>query len=83
MEKSDLLRIEDQVTVTIWGPENKCLYKSTNSGFHTIEGAISAAVSNANLGISPEDCVFEVKNETTDVTHKYRLNAHGHVKLII
>ena len=83
MEKTDLLKPGDEVAVTIWGPDDKCLYKSSASGFHTLEGAIENSIANANLEISPEDCVFEVTNERTDVSHRYRLNAHGNLKLII
>ena len=83
MERTDLLKPQDEVTVTIWGPDNSCLYKSTNTGYHTLEGAVSDMVTNAGLGINPEDCVFEITNDTTGVSHKYRLNAHGHLKLIL
>lgn len=83
METFDSLRPEEQVTVAIWGPDDSLLYKSTNSGRHTIEQAINDAIENANLGINPEDCVFEVTNHSTGVSHRYRLNAHGHLKLII
>lgn len=83
MERIDLLKPEDEVTVTIWGPGNECLYKLTNSGYHTLDGAIKETIENANLKISPADCVFEVTNQKTDVTHRYRLNAHGNLKLII
>lgn len=79
----DSLRIGDAVTVAIYNPEGKCVYKSTSSGFHNLDSAINAAISNANLEINPEDCVFEVTNDTTSVSHRYRLNAHGHLKLII
>lgn len=83
MEKADLLKPFDSVNVIIWGPDDSRLYEIKNTGFHTIEEAIRSAVDGANLNISPEDCVFEVNNETTGVTHKYRYNAHGHIKLII
>lgn len=83
METFDTLRPNDKVTVTIWGPGDENLYKSTESGFHNLESAINQAIDNANLTISPEDCVFEVTNEDKGVTHKYRFNAHGHLKLII
>lgn len=83
METFDSLKPGDEVTITIWGPEDNCLYKTTNTGYHSLETAVEEAVANANLGISPEDCVFEVHNITKDVVHKYRLNAHGHLKLII
>lgn len=83
MEKFDSLKIGDEVNVTIWGPGDKRLYQSTGNGFHTIEGAIKTALNNAALEINPEDCVFEVANLTTEVSHKYRFNAHGNLKLII
>ena len=83
MEKSDLLKPEDKVIITVYGPDNTILYKFNGEGFHNLEGAIDRAISEANLNISPEDCVFEVTNMQRDVTHKYRLNAHGHIKLIL
>lgn len=83
MEKSDALKLEDQVTVTIWGPDGSRLYEATNDGYHSIEAAISEAVDNAGLQLNPEDCVFEVTNNTTNVSHKYRINAHGNLKLIV
>lgn len=83
MEKFDSLKPVDQVTVSIWSPEGSCIYKSTNTGFHSIESAVNSAIENANPDINPEDCVFEISNDTTNVSHRYRLNAHGHLKLII
>lgn len=83
MKAIDSLKREDQVTVTIWGPEDNRLYNSTGTGFHSIEAAISDAVSNASLDTNPENCVFEVANDTTGVTHRYRINAHGNLKLIV
>ena len=79
----DSIRRGDKVTVIIWGPENQCLYKMTGEGFHNIESAVNQAVEKAQLEISPEDCLFEVSNDDSGVTHKYRLNAHGNLKLII
>ena len=83
MENFDSLKPENQVTVTIWGPDDSRLYQFTNTGFHSIEVAIREALANANLEINPEDCVFEVSNLTTGVSHRYRINAHGHLKLIV
>lgn len=83
MENFDSLKLGDQVKVTILGPDGGQLYQSTNTGYHSLESAISDAVSNANLEVNPEDCVFEVTNLTSDVSHRYRLNAHGHLKLIV
>ena len=83
MENFDTLKRNNEVTVTIWGPDDSRLYQSTNTGFHSIENAISTAISNASLEINPEDCVFEVTNNTSGITHRYRLNAHGNLKLIV
>lgn len=83
MEKSDALKPDEQVTVTIFGPEGSRLYQATNTGFHSLEVAIKEALANAALNVNPEDCVFEVANLDTNVAHKYRINAHGHLKLIV
>ena len=83
MEKFDSLKSEDQVTVTIWGPENSRLYQSTNSGYTSIEEAVRIAIANAGLIISPEDCVFEVTNLETLISRKYRLNADGNLVQIV
>lgn len=83
MEKFDSLKSEDQVTVTIWGPENSRLYQSTTSGYTSIEEAVRIAIANAGLIINPEDCVFEVTNQESLVSHKYRLNADGNLVQIV
>ena len=81
METFDSLKPQDQVSVTIWGPEDSRLYQSTNTGYHTVEEAVREAIANAGLEINPEDCVFEVRNDNTLVAHKYRFNAHGNLVL--
>ena len=83
MEKFDSLKPQDEVTVTIWGPEGSRLFQSTDSGYHSIEEAIRTALHTAALVVSPEDCTFEVTNQNTFVSHKYRLNADGNLVLII
>ena len=83
MEKADLLKPDDKVTITIFGPEGNSLFESTDNGYHTLDQAVNNAISKANLNIDPEDCVIEITNHHTDVTHKYRINAHGHLKLIV
>ncbi len=83
MEKFDSLKPQDPVSVTIWGPEGSRLYQSTNTGYHTVEEAVRIAIANAGLIIKPEDCVFEVTNQDTLVSHKYRFNADGNLVLIV
>ena len=79
MEKFDSLKPDQQVSVTIWGPGDSRLYQATNTGFSSLEEALRTAVANAGLVISPEDCVFEVRDDQTLVSHRYRLNAGGHL----
>ena len=79
----DYLKPADRVTVTVTGPENSRLYQTTNTGYHSIEDAIREVVANAQLNVNPEDCVFEVTNQKTAVSHRYRINAHGNLKLIV
>ncbi|MCH5241923.1 MAG: hypothetical protein J1F67_05820 [Muribaculaceae bacterium] len=81
--ETDLLKRNDEVTVTIYGPDNNCLYKSTKTGYHTLDEAVRDSINNANLEVDPEDCVFEVTNDTNNISHKYRINAHGNLKLIV
>lgn len=83
MENIDSLKRNDEVSLTILGADNSRLYQSTNTGYHSIEAAIRDALDNADLNVNPENCVFEVTNQTTGVSHRYRLNAHGHLKLIV
>lgn len=83
MENHDSLKRNDQVTVSIFGPDGSRIYSATQSGLHSIEAAVKEALSNAGLQINPEDCVFEVTNLTAGVSHRYRLNAHGNIKLIV
>lgn len=83
MEKPDLLRIDNQVKVAVLGPDNNRLFEMTNTGFRSVEAAIKSAIEEANLAVNPEDCVFEVSDLTTGVSHRYRLNAHGNLKLIV
>ena len=83
MKTIDSLKRPDSVTVTISGPDGSQLYQSTHTGYHSIEQAISEATAQAALGVNPADCVFEVTNNTTGASHRYRLNAHGNLKLIV
>lgn len=83
MESIDSLKLDNQVTVTIFGPDGTSLYQTSGTGFHNIESAVLQAIEKAALDVNPEDCVFEVSNDTTGVSHRYRINAHGHLKLIV
>lgn len=83
MEQNDVLKPGDEVTVSVLGPENQVLYKSTEKGYHSLETAVTDILKKAVLEVNPEDCVFEITNNTKNVSHKYRINAHGNLKLIV
>lgn len=83
METIDSIKRDDKVSVSILGPDGQLLYQTASAGNHSIEQAINDAVQKANLQIDPEICSFKVSNLTTGISHDYRLNAHGHIKLIV
>ncbi|MCH5214162.1 MAG: hypothetical protein J1E97_03140 [Muribaculaceae bacterium] len=83
MEKADFLREGNEVKVTVYGPEGSNLYESTGNGYHNIQAAIDDTLQKAGLNVNPEDCAFEVSNLTIGVSHRYRINAHGNLKLIV
>lgn len=83
MEAKDSVKQSDRVTVTIFGPDGTRLFQSTDTGYHSLESAISDALKKSDIKTNPEDCVFDVTNHETDVSHRYRLNAHGNLKLIV
>lgn len=75
------LRTDDKVEVLLEHADGrKERYEGT--GFHNIEQAIQAAAE--ALGVDDYDTdVFRVTDRTTGVTSSYRINAHGHIKLIV
>lgn len=83
MRTIDSIKPDNKITVTILSPDGSTLFQATNSGYHNIEQAVVEAVGHADLKENPKDCVFEITNHTTDVTHRYRINAHGNLKLIV
>ena len=83
MKAHDTLKRDDRVKVAMVGPKGNLLYESTDSGYHSLDEAIQDTIDNAGTDVNPEDCVFEVTNQTTGISHQYRLNAHGNLKLIV
>lgn len=75
------LRTDNKVEVLLEHADGrKERYEGT--GFHNIEQAIQAAAE--ALGVDDYDTdVFRVTDRTTGVTSSYRINAHGHIKLIV
>lgn len=79
--ETNRLRTDDKVEVMLEHADGrKERYEGT--GFHNIEQAIQAAAE--ALGVDDYDTdVFRVTDRATGVTSSYRINAHGHVKLIV
>ena len=79
--ETNRLRTEDKVEVMLMHSDGrKERYEGT--GFRDIEQAIHAAAE----ALGADDCdtdVFKVTDLATGVTSPYRINAHGHVKLIV
>ena len=74
------LRTDDKVVVLLEHADGR-KEKYEGTGFHNIEQAIETAAETLGVGDYDTD-VFRVTDRTTGVTSSYRINAHGHVKLI-
>ncbi len=79
--ETNRLRPEDKVEVMLVHSDGR-KEKYEGTGFRDIKQAIQAAAE--ALGIDDyETDVFRVTDLATGVTTSYRINAHGHVKLIV
>lgn len=79
--ETNRLRTEDKVEVILEHDDGR-KEKYEGTGFHNIEQAIQAAAEALNVDDYDTD-VFKVTDLATGVTSSYRINAHGHVKLIV
>ena len=79
----DRLHPADNVVVKIY-EEGKLADTFTGAGFHDVAEAIHAAYRSTDCNADAiEDYVFEVDNAVTGTSARYRINAHGNVKLIV
>jgi len=79
----DRLHPADKVVVKIY-EEGKLADTFTGAGFHDVAEAIHAAYRSTDRNADAiEDYVFEVDNAVTGTSARYRINAHGNVKLIV
>lgn len=72
----------DKVTVEIYNDEGKVIGKAEVTDVHNVESAIQKALEDVPSATRPEDYVFRVTDLSEGTSRRYRLNAHGHVKLI-
>lgn len=74
----------DRVKVTIFNEEGALVTSYESSGFHTVEDAVFSAIRNRLDGDeNVKDYVYDVADESTGTEERYRINAHGHVHLIV
>ena len=84
--ESDRLRPEDKVQVKAYEEDGELAAEGEATGFHTVREAIEAtyeSITDDENKADIRDYVFEVSNITTGTSARYRVNAHGNVKLIV
>lgn len=77
------LDLKDVVDVEIINEAGEVLGNAKVTGVHSIEEAIQAALQKIPAASAPEAYVFKVSDISDGTSRRYRLNAHGHVRLII
>lgn len=81
--ESDFLKSDDRVKVSIIAPAGETVYSTELTGVHDLAAAIDLAFNESGINQDAENYVFEVANLNSGVTHAYRINAHGHLTLIV
>lgn len=84
--ESDRLRVGDKVLVKVYEDTGELAARSEGTGFHTVREAIDATYESMADGddkADKRDYVFEVSDLTTGTSARYRVNAHGNVRLIV
>lgn len=84
--ESDRLRPDNKILVKVYEDTGELAAESKGTGFHTVLEAINAtydSMTDDENKADKDDYVFEVSNLTTGVSARYRINAHGNLKLIV
>lgn len=81
--KSDIVKPEDTIVVTIIAANTDVLYKWEGTGMHSLEQAADTALAEGGLAGSDKVDVIDAYNVSRDINHSYRLDANGHLKLIV
>ena len=82
--EANRLRPDDLVKVTILNEEGALVATYESRGMHTVEDAVFSAIRNKLEGDeNVKDYVYDVADESTGTEERYRINAHGHVHLIV
>lgn len=77
------LNLKDVVDVEVIQEDGEVLANARVSGVHSIDEAIRVALQKIPEASAPEAYVFKVSDISDGTSRRYRLNAHGHVRLII
>ena len=80
---SDYLRRGDATKIQVINDEGSEAFTFRDMGLHTVQQAIDLTIENMPSDINPQTSTFIITNMTTGRSAQYRLNAHGHAKLII
>ena len=82
--EANRIRPEDKVKVEFFDDNGKLIDEYEGSGFSNVEEAIAATRQQDGLNLPDSEAgSFTVTNLTNGTSRRYRLNAHGNVKLII
>lgn len=74
---------DDEVKVMVFDNNGAMVFTYTARGFHNIETAIDKTFEVSGISGDIRDYTFRVTNIDTAATELYRINAHGHLHLII
>lgn len=81
--QTNRLECSDKIEISAFNEDGKLLAAKKLEGVHSIEAAIEKLVESEKALNAPEDYVYLVKDLTNNTENRYRLNAHGNVKLIV
>ncbi|MDE6859181.1 MAG: hypothetical protein K2J65_02070 [Duncaniella sp.] len=82
--ETERLRPESNVRVEITNINGDIVAGYTGSGFTKISDAIDKAYdAYSDLLASKEDYVYTVTDTSDSITHRYRINAGGHARLVV
>lgn len=78
----DFIKKSNNVLVEIFNDDGKKLFTFRTTGVSNLHEAVLQAYEASKLQQDIRLLVFRVTNETTDVSHRYRVNAHDNLHLI-
>jgi hypothetical protein len=80
--RHDSIHPSDRVQVEVMLPDGSKTYEAEFSGMHNLDEIVETVDTRLRPEINPELCVFMIRNLSSGVEKRYRLNAHGNLHLI-